>query len=247
MSYISKASMYTTRRILVRLIFLANFIIFNAALVTARGGRGGGSRGGGYRGGSRGGTSSTGTGSRAYRAAIVGGTIYGSAAFMRRGRYSSNSADPTVCTNFKIVENITRFPLGRFICPISDSMSDDYTYCCGNDGEQTCCTFWDDGGRTAGAIIGFVLLGVCIAGGIVILYKLMIKNKKTSPSTTPAGDTPMNAHRTHQYDNWSKYPSNTDQVDFYPPQSAHPVQPFYPVTNTMKMEPPPYSAGPTRY
>lgn len=32
---------------------------------------------------------------------------------------------------------------GRFFCPIDENMSEDYRYCCGEEGQQNCCTFWD--------------------------------------------------------------------------------------------------------
>jgi len=86
--------------------------------------------------------------------------------------------DPTVCYSDAsgLSENGTSVSkLGYFICPYdySDKLSD--TYCCGPDQSQTCCGFWDNGGRMAGAIIGIILGVGCIVGVFVWIWTLKWK------------------------------------------------------------------------
>lgn len=54
---------------------------------------------------------------------------------------------PEVCYNdiydMSDNENGTVSYQGRFFCPIDENMSEDYRYCCGEEGQQNCCTFWD--------------------------------------------------------------------------------------------------------
>lgn len=52
---------------------------------------------------------------------------------------------PEVCYNdiYDMSDNGTVSYQGRFFCPIDENMSEDYRYCCGEEGQQNCCTFWD--------------------------------------------------------------------------------------------------------
>lgn len=54
-------------------------------------------------------------------------------------------AVPEVCYNdiYDMDANGTVSYQGRFFCPIDENMSEDYRYCCGEEGQQNCCTFWD--------------------------------------------------------------------------------------------------------
>lgn len=52
---------------------------------------------------------------------------------------------PTVCYNDQFVRNDQGNVsyLGRFVCP-TDGDEDDEQYCCGNEGYQTCCEYFDE-------------------------------------------------------------------------------------------------------
>lgn len=64
-------------------------------------------------------------------------------------------------------------------------MGDDKKYCCGDEGQQYCCTFWEDGGRVAGVVIGIlVLVGIIF----VTCYCCIKRRKKSSGSVIRTPD-----------------------------------------------------------
>uniref|UniRef100_K1QRL0 Uncharacterized protein n=1 Tax=Magallana gigas TaxID=29159 RepID=K1QRL0_MAGGI len=67
---------------------------------------------------------------------------------------------PEVCYNDKYdkAQDGNSTYLGRFLCPTDGSMRGDMCYCCGEEGQQYCCTFWGDGGRVAGVVLGVLVL-----------------------------------------------------------------------------------------
>ncbi|XP_062594824.1 uncharacterized protein LOC134256192, partial [Saccostrea cucullata] len=97
------------------------------------------------------------------KAAILAGSVYGASYWQRRFSFRSKGDLPEVCYNDKYDKNnLTNVSyVGRFICPTDDTMGNDHTYCCGEEGQQYCCTFWDDLGRVHWAVSGIlVLVGV---------------------------------------------------------------------------------------
>ncbi|XP_056012358.1 uncharacterized protein LOC125681836 isoform X2 [Ostrea edulis] len=113
--------------------------------------------------------------------AILMGSVYGATRWKIRHGYRLQGDSkliemPEVCYNDKYDKNSNGGVsyLGRFICPTDESMGDDHTYCCGDEGQQYCCTFWDDGGRVAGVVIG-ILLGV---GAIFLICYCCVKRSK---------------------------------------------------------------------
>ncbi|CAG2219212.1 unnamed protein product [Mytilus edulis] len=118
------------------------------------------------------------------QAAIIGGTVYGARLWMRRSTYRSRHTYPEVCYNDVYEGNTTQRYYGRFVCP-GYGDPDDFSYCCGDIGVQTCCKFFDTSspqgaGRTAGVVIG-VLIAVGIVG--VLAYCCFKKRKGTQGTT----------------------------------------------------------------
>ncbi|XP_063412167.1 opioid growth factor receptor-like isoform X2 [Mytilus trossulus] len=114
------------------------------------------------------------------QAAIIGGTVYGARLWMRRSTYRSRHTYPEVCYNDVYEGNTTQRYYGRFVCPAYGD-PDDFAYCCGDIGIQTCCKFFDTSspqgaGRTAGVVIG-VLIAVGIVG---VLAYCCFKRRKSS-------------------------------------------------------------------
>lgn len=164
------------------LIYFA-VILSSIALIEARGGRGGG-RGGGrfssrsrsryrsssrsrskYRSSSRSASRSKFSGNRIsskgqLRTAILIGTVYGATRWINRYSYQNDNELPEVCYNDKYdkAQDGNSTYLGRFLCPTDGSMRGDMCYCCGVERQQYCCTFWGDGGRVAGVVLGVLVL-----------------------------------------------------------------------------------------
>lgn len=178
------------------LIYFA-VIVLLIALIEARGGRGGG-RGGRFSSRSRSSSSSRSryvskfSGNRIssksqLQTAILLGTVYGATRWKSRSSYRRSGDLPEVCYNDKYEQtqwgNSTY--LGRFLCPTDESMGDDKKYCCGDEGQQYCCTFWEDGGRVAGVVIGIlVLVGIIF----VTCYCCIKRRKKSSGSVIRTPD-----------------------------------------------------------
>lgn len=174
-------------------------IVLLIALIEARGGRGGG-RGGrfssrsrsGYRSSSRTRYVSKFSGSRIssksqLRTAILLGTVYGATRWKSRSSYRRSGELPEVCYNDKYDQNQwgNSTYLGRFLCPTDQSMGDNKKYCCGEKGKQYCCTFWEDGGRVAGVVIGIlVFMGIIF----VTCYCCVKRRRKSSGSVIRTPD-----------------------------------------------------------
>ncbi|XP_050418047.1 uncharacterized protein LOC126831547 isoform X2 [Patella vulgata] len=105
-----------------------------------------------------------------FKAALIGGSIYGASRYMRTSRYRRDPyAMPTVCTNnYDSDGNGTVY--GYFICP-RNGEPESYTYCCGNSLRERCCAYFsehgDDKGRTAGIVVGVIILIIVIS---IIVY-----------------------------------------------------------------------------
>ncbi|XP_060074279.1 WAS/WASL-interacting protein family member 3-like [Ylistrum balloti] len=211
------------------------------------GGRGGGGRGGGRSSG-RGRSTSRSSRSRstsstkrkgylgsntATKAAIAAGVIYGASSWRRRRTYYSNpDRVPTACYNDRYVTNTygNVSYLGRFVCP-GDGDEDDAEYCCGEEGQQTCCSYFDDAGRTAGVIIGifvaFIVVGVCI----FCCCKHRMKGGKTPAQSIRSRFSKPSGPGT--------YPAATTYQPYSPPMPAtQPMMP-QPMPATQPMVPPP--------
>ncbi|XP_062602510.1 uncharacterized protein LOC134264227 [Saccostrea cucullata] len=163
------------------------------AIANARGGRGG-SRGGRYGGGSY--RSSRGyrsafrgnriSGSRSIRTALLLGTVYGAARYRMRASYTEHGTLPKVCYNDKYDKspNGSVSYKGRFFCPLDDTMSDDYKYCCGEEGLQYCCPFWTVG-TIVGLVIGIIVATVLLFVGVFCVVK-RIKTSRPRRHTATA-------------------------------------------------------------
>ncbi|KAK6165865.1 hypothetical protein SNE40_022690 [Patella caerulea] len=105
-----------------------------------------------------------------FKAALIGGSIYGASRYMRTSRYRRDPyAMPTVCTNnYDSDGNGTVY--GYFICP-RNGEPESYTYCCGSSLRERCCAYFsehgDDKGRTAGIVVGVIILIIVIS---IIVY-----------------------------------------------------------------------------
>ncbi|XP_062602506.1 uncharacterized protein LOC134264223 isoform X2 [Saccostrea cucullata] len=209
-----------------------SFIIVLAiviSLTSARGGRGGGARGG-YRGGR---SSYRGSSSRSYRSAFSGnrlsssssirsalllGTVYGASRYRMRARYRSEGTLPEICYNdsYNMSTNGSVSYQGRFVCPLEESMSEDYRYCCGEEGKQYCCTFWDKPGHIVGVVFGVL----AAAAALFICVFCVIKYMKSKNSRRPS------AYKSNGHENPPSYapPSyemaNSNQKSPYPVDNA---------------------------
>ncbi|KAJ8320326.1 hypothetical protein KUTeg_001913 [Tegillarca granosa] len=226
--------------------FLTVLCLYFIALeneVEARGGRGGrGGRFGGrsrsYRSGYRSGIRS-GLRMSSTKTAIIAGTVFGAAAYRRRRRFNSYpDSDPEICHNSQYVGNGTIYYYGKFICPM-ENQPDDYSYCCGPEGRQTCCRFFDDAGRTAGVVIGVILAAIVI--GAVIFFCVCKQKMNKSPGQVIS----TFRNRSHKHDPgrgmYSSAATENVKVGYAAsppaPTMTYPVQP----ANGGVMQPPPPS------
>lgn len=160
------------------------------SLVSARGGRGGGARFSGrgrYSSSSRLSYRSSFSGNRlssssSIRSALLLGTVYGASRYRSRARYIAHGTLPEVCynDNYNMSANGTVSYQGRFFCPLDENMSEDYRYCCGEEGQQYCCTFWDKPGHIVGVVFGII-------AGVVVLFVVVfcvIKHTKSTKART---------------------------------------------------------------
>ncbi|XP_062594762.1 uncharacterized protein LOC134256159 [Saccostrea cucullata] len=102
------------------------------------------------------------------------GSVYGASYWRIRSSSRSKGDLPEVCYNDKYDKNnLTNVSyVGLFICPTDDSMGDDHTYCCGDEGQQYCCTFWDDDWRVYQVVFGILwgLFVICIFSCVCYMY-----------------------------------------------------------------------------
>ncbi|KAK3082646.1 hypothetical protein FSP39_001321, partial [Pinctada imbricata] len=93
---------------------------------------------------------------------------------------------PKICYNDKYVTNsygnVSYY--GRFICP-QYHQGNDHNYCCGDEGLQYCCTFWDDTGRVVGVSFGIVggIAAIGAAIGVIICIVKKKRNKSQQANT----------------------------------------------------------------
>ncbi|XP_033728644.1 uncharacterized protein LOC117317811 isoform X3 [Pecten maximus] len=244
-----------TSSLLFRILLLLVVIFVLVSLAEAGrggGGRGGGGRGGGGRGrGSGRGRStsrsrSTSSSKRkgflgsntATKAAIAAGVIYGASSWRRRRLYYSNpNRVPTACYNDRYRTNVygNVSYLGRFLCP-GDGDEDGDEYCCGDEGQQTCCSFFEDSGRIAGLIIGiivaFIVVGVCV---------FCCCKRKIKGGMTPAQSIRSRfSKRSGQGHEMAAVPLNQPP----PPLIKDPTPGVYPAATTYQPYPQPATAQP---
>ncbi|KAL3854018.1 hypothetical protein ACJMK2_013302 [Sinanodonta woodiana] len=203
--------------------YFVRFVVFSmiVAATHVEAARGGGIRGGGVRvrtrissvrsSSSSGGFMSRYSGpsySRSnWKTGFAVGYVWGASHYMTRRRYISNpDKEPTVCLNVVDLKNDT---YGYFVCPMEDQ-SDSYEYCCGEEGEQTCCGFFDDPGRAAGTIIGIIVFCALVALAIYCCCKRKhIKKKLSGTFFSKKGST--------QATQMSSFPTSTP---YYPQPGA---------------------------
>ncbi|XP_048758279.1 uncharacterized protein LOC125668338 [Ostrea edulis] len=229
-------------------------LVIVISLVHAKGGRGGGGfRGRGYRGGSRGSSRS----SRSYRSSFSGnrlsssssirsalllGTVYGASRYRQRTRFRSDGTLPVVCYNdrYNMSANgtVSLSYKGRFFCPLDESMSEDYRYCCGEEGLQYCCKFWDVPGHIAGVVIGVIAFAVLLFIGVFCIIRHCSRSRR-SPSTPnvktfnghenpPAYQPPAYEMHNSQANDKLPYPSSTNYTygmdnNGYTPSAPYPA------------------------
>lgn len=222
------------------------------SLVSARGGRGGGGR---FSGRSRYSSSSRSTSYRSsfsgnrlsssssIRSALLLGTVYGASRYRSRARYIADGTLPEVCynDNYNKSANGTVSYQGRFFCPLDENMSEDYRYCCGEEGQQYCCTFWDKPGHIVGVVFGII-------AGVVALFVVVfcvIKYMKTTKS------------RNHNRPYTSNISNTSNGQASYPPAYAPPTYEMscvdsngktpYPTSDMMGYSNPPYPTANAPY
>ncbi|XP_078316657.1 uncharacterized protein LOC111119296 [Crassostrea virginica] len=167
------------------------------SLASARGGRGGGGGARSSSGGRYGGSSS-----RSYRSAFSGnrlsssssirsalllGTVYGATSYRVRARYRADGTLPEICYNDiydKSTDGTVSYQ-GRFFCPTDENMSEDYRYCCGEEGQQKCCRFWDNPYHVVGVVI-VILSGVSTLFILVFCLVSKSKQRKSGDSSDSA-------------------------------------------------------------
>ncbi|XP_062585718.1 uncharacterized protein LOC134247357 [Saccostrea cucullata] len=156
-------------------------LVITISLVNTRGGRGGfsGGRSGG-RGGSSGFRSSFSgrrlSSSSSIRTALRQGRVYGATRYRIRNSYRAQGTLPKVCYNDKYDKspNGSVSYKGRFFCPLDETMSDDYRYCCGEEGLQYCCT-----SRNERSIIALVIGILFAANALYLGASYMMKRLKS--------------------------------------------------------------------
>ncbi|KAK6165864.1 hypothetical protein SNE40_022690 [Patella caerulea] len=165
-----------------------------------------------------------------FKAALIGGSIYGASRYMRTSRYRRDPyAMPTVCTNnYDSDGNGTVY--GYFICP-RNGEPESYTYCCGSSLRERCCAYFsehgDDKGRTAGIVVGVIILIIVIS---IIVYCVCkrsgtggkIVRKFSSKNSRPVDMVHVPTQPGQQY------PDGYGQVPPYSQQPGYPAQPYPP-------------------
>lgn len=178
-------------------------------------------------------------------------TLGGLASYRQREMYKEDPSDePTVCFNSLRPRNGY---FAYFICP-ERFQSDGYVYCCGDDGEENCCTFWGDGGRVAGVVIGILLFVGLVVVGVVLLckFKLWPKWKKRNVEEerkhhNPTLDgVPLTSGSHNDY---GDYPALRRDTEMQPVYKGHPSDAYrYPIDRRSDTsEPHDYDIEPKRY
>lgn len=118
--------------------------------------------------------------SSSIRSALLLGTVYGASRYRSRARYIADGTLPEVCYNdiYDMSANDTVSYQGRFFCPTDENMSEDYRYCCGEEGQQNCCTFWDKPGHIVGVVFGIIAGMVALFIAVFCVVKC-IRTKKS--------------------------------------------------------------------
>ncbi|XP_061175723.1 uncharacterized protein LOC133184653 [Saccostrea echinata] len=214
-------------------------LVIATSLTNARGGRGG-SRGGRYGGGSY-------RGSRSYRSSFRGnrlsssssirsalllGTVYGASRYRMRASYRDHGTLPKVCYNdkYNMSANGTVSYKGRFFCPLDESMSDDYKYCCGEEGRQYCCIFWT-AETIAGLVIGIIIgTGLLFVGVFCVVKRLKSTRLRRSAHTERRSNIYLSSSSSHE--NSSAYPPPSYEMATADEKSPPPPPPPYPTKNS---------------
>nr|XP_022315025.1 uncharacterized protein LOC111119292 isoform X2 [Crassostrea virginica] len=232
------------------------------SLASARGGRGGGGGARSSSGGRYGGSSS-----RSYRSAFSGnrlsssssirsalllGTVYGATSYRVRARYRADGTLPEICYNdsYNMSTNGTVSYQGRFFCPIDENMSEDYRYCCGEEGQQYCCRFWDSPGRVVGVVVG-ILLGVVALFVVVFCVIKHIKSQQRKSRESSYSAATANGHSMYPPP-YNQNPPSYEMANTYSDQKA-PIPtsnigftPYY-LTSTANTQPYPATTAPSSY
>ncbi|KAK3582138.1 hypothetical protein CHS0354_017249 [Potamilus streckersoni] len=158
-----------------------------------------------------------------WRTGFALGYVWGASHYMTRRRYISNpDREPTVCFNANNLKNDT---YGYFVCPMEDE-PDSYEYCCGEEGDQNCCGFFDDPGRAAGTIIGIIVFCALVALVIYCCCKRKqikkkiggsIFRKKEKHESVPLRDPTYEYSGSTQPTQMSSFPTSTP---YYPQPGA---------------------------
>lgn len=109
------------------------------------------------------------------RTAILLGTVFGASSWKTRSNFKHKGELPRLCYNDVYDMNQwgnVSFE-GRFVCPTDDTMEDGESFCCGEKYQQHCCTFWGNGWRVAGVVIGIVVF----VGFVFVLSFCIIKSR----------------------------------------------------------------------
>lgn len=180
-------------------------------------------------------------------ASSLGGLAY----YRQREMYKEDpNEEPTICFNSVRPRNGI---FAYFICP-EYGQEDHYVYCCGDDGEENCCTFWDDGGRVAGIVIAIlVFIALCVVG-IVLLIKFVlwprykkheIEEEKRHHNPTLDNAVPL----TSVMNDYNDYPDSKKEQEMQPVYRGHPGDYYkYPsVRHSYDSEPRGYESEPKRY
>ncbi|XP_067685927.1 uncharacterized protein [Haliotis asinina] len=149
-----------------------------------------------------------------WKNAFLLGTIYHGPWYLRSRRYHSHpNRMPTICrNNYETDDNNTVYNL--FYCPRFFE-PDDFDYCCGPELREYCCKYFDSPGRTAGIVIGVLLLVIIVA---IIVY--CVCKKRSSD-----GGKVLNPFSKQQP---APAPTMTYAAPVQPPASAAGPPPGYP-------------------
>ncbi|XP_046542846.1 uncharacterized protein LOC124253174 isoform X2 [Haliotis rubra] len=169
-----------------------------------------------YRGSSRMYKGSYGLTRSTWKNAFLLGTIYHGPWYLRSRRYHSHPTRmPTICrNNYETDDNNTVYNL--FYCPRFFE-PDDFDYCCGPELREYCCKYFDSPGRTAGIVIGVLLL-VIIVG--IIVYCVCKKRSNQGGKVLSPFSKPQPAY--------APAPTMTYAAPVQPPPAAAGPPPGYP-------------------
>lgn len=117
------------------------------------------------------------------RTAILLGTVFGASSWKSRSNYKDKGELPQICYNDKYdMNNLDDAYVsyeGRFVCPTDDTMGDGESICCGQEGQQYCCNFWEKiKSYGVGPIVGIVIGIIAFVALVFVLTFCLIKNSK---------------------------------------------------------------------